>query len=288
MKARLNAASDPYPRRCGSSATFTSPVESQVVASCILQRVRQAAGDSPTICENRRAKAEQDRCTAFASDATVQSRSGFRWMWRMARPISRSRSAAIHPVFAFSDSSQVRMAWTTRRSASRVTTASPPAWSDRASWQMSWIVLRIQRLRTPPECSRWMAGGQEGDQVAGRRVLSALHHRGLNVRGVSRSTELPFDWADESTWSAALDGIDRAYVTYAPDIAVPGAVERVGALVELAVAKGIRRIVLLTGRGEEEAQRGERRGWRPRGCPTRWPGSSTISSRRFWTGGIPR
>jgi uncharacterized protein YbjT (DUF2867 family) len=91
----------------------------------------------------------------------------------------------------------------------------------------------------------------------GRRVMSALQDRGLDARGVSRSTEIPFDWDDAATWPAALDGIDRAYVTYSPDIAIPGAVETVEKLVALAVDQGVKRIVLLTGRGEEEAQRAE-------------------------------
>ena len=46
-------------------------------------------------------------------------------------------------------------------------------------------------------------------------------------------------------------------MTYYPDLAVPGAPEAVEALAELAVANGTRRLVLLSGRGEEEAQRAE-------------------------------
>ena len=97
----------------------------------------------------------------------------------------------------------------------------------------------------------------------GRRVFDDLTARGLDVRGVSRSTEIRFDWNDPTTWPAALEGRDRAYVTYSPDIAVPGAVETVSAFVEQAVASGMKRIVLLTGRGEEEAQRAEKLVQRP-------------------------
>jgi uncharacterized protein YbjT (DUF2867 family) len=47
------------------------------------------------------------------------------------------------------------------------------------------------------------------------------------------------------------------YVTYYPDVAIPGAAEAVGAFAELAVATGARRLVLLSGRGEEGALRSE-------------------------------
>ncbi|MCH6553434.1 MAG: NAD(P)H-binding protein, partial [Acidobacteria bacterium] len=42
-----------------------------------------------------------------------------------------------------------------------------------------------------------------------------------------------------------------------PDLAVPGAPEAVRAFAELAVNSGVRRLVLLSGRGEEEAERAE-------------------------------
>jgi uncharacterized protein YbjT (DUF2867 family) len=47
------------------------------------------------------------------------------------------------------------------------------------------------------------------------------------------------------------------YVAYAPDLAFPGAAEQVGAFADLAVASGARRLVQLSGRGEEGAERGE-------------------------------
>lgn len=48
------------------------------------------------------------------------------------------------------------------------------------------------------------------------------------------------------------------YVSYYPDLAVPGAPETVGAFTELAVASGVSRLVLLSGRGEDEARASER------------------------------
>jgi uncharacterized protein YbjT (DUF2867 family) len=77
------------------------------------------------------------------------------------------------------------------------------------------------------------------------------------VRGGSRSGEPPFDWEDRITWAPALRDVESVYVSYFPDLAVPGAVATVRSFAELAVESGIRRLVLLSGRGEEEAQRAE-------------------------------
>lgn len=92
----------------------------------------------------------------------------------------------------------------------------------------------------------------------GRRVTDRLIARGRRVRPVSRSTTPRFDWQDESTWAPALDGVGAAYITYFPDLALPGAAETVRSFVELAVERGVLRLVLLSGRGEAGAQRAER------------------------------
>ncbi|WP_068925183.1 NAD(P)H-binding protein [Planobispora rosea] len=92
----------------------------------------------------------------------------------------------------------------------------------------------------------------------GRRVAARLQDRGLPVRAGSRSGTPPFDWADPATWEPALRGVDAAYITYYPDLAAPGASEAVRALAALAVRSGVRRLVLLSGRGEPEAATAER------------------------------
>jgi uncharacterized protein YbjT (DUF2867 family) len=97
-----------------------------------------------------------------------------------------------------------------------------------------------------------------GTGKTGRRVTARLKSRGIPTRVASRSGPTPFDWSDHSTWDAALVGVSAAYITYAPDLAVPGAADVIGAFVEQAVARGVARLVLLSGRGEEEAQRCER------------------------------
>jgi uncharacterized protein YbjT (DUF2867 family) len=97
-----------------------------------------------------------------------------------------------------------------------------------------------------------------GTGKTGRRVAQRLGQRGVPVRIGSRSAEPPFDWDDRSTWALALDGTSAAYISYYPDIAIPGAVETVGAFARLAVERGVRRLVLLAGRGEAEAEEAER------------------------------
>ena len=54
-----------------------------------------------------------------------------------------------------------------------------------------------------------------------------------------------------------LSGASAAYVSYYPDLAAPGAASTVAAFAQLAVQRGVRRLVLLSGRGEPEAQRAE-------------------------------
>jgi uncharacterized protein YbjT (DUF2867 family) len=96
-----------------------------------------------------------------------------------------------------------------------------------------------------------------GTGKTGRRVAERLATRGLPVRIGSRSGEPRFDWDDRSTWAPALQGVESVYVSYYPDLAVPGAVETVGSFAELAVRHGVPRLVLLSGRGEPEAEQAE-------------------------------
>ncbi len=96
-----------------------------------------------------------------------------------------------------------------------------------------------------------------GTGKTGRRVAEGLRKGGTPVRIGSRRGNPPFDWTDRSTWAAALDGVRSAYISYYPDIAAPGAVDAVGSFAESALAAGVRRMVLLSGRGEDEAQRAE-------------------------------
>ncbi len=91
----------------------------------------------------------------------------------------------------------------------------------------------------------------------GRRVVERLASRGVPTRVASRAGDPPFDWGDQGTWDAVLDRVTAAYISYAPDLAIPGATDAIHAFVERAVEHGVRRLVLLSGRGEEEAQQCE-------------------------------
>lgn len=96
-----------------------------------------------------------------------------------------------------------------------------------------------------------------GTGKTGRRVARRLAERGVTVRAASRSGHPAFHWNDPTGWDALLADVDAVYISYAPDLAIPGATDAVGAFVARAAHHGVRRLVLLSGRGEAEAQRCE-------------------------------
>lgn len=87
----------------------------------------------------------------------------------------------------------------------------------------------------------------------GRRVRQRLEAAGVPVRAGSRRGSPPFDWDDAATWGPVLAGARSAYVTFQPDVAIPGALDTVTAFFAAARDHGVKRLVLLSGRGEEEA-----------------------------------
>lgn len=91
----------------------------------------------------------------------------------------------------------------------------------------------------------------------GKRVADRLEQRGVTVRRGSRSAMIPFDWDNPTTWEGALQGVTAVYVVYTPDLAVPTAPAAIQQFTELAVRLGVDTLVLLSGRGEAEAQRCE-------------------------------
>ena len=96
-----------------------------------------------------------------------------------------------------------------------------------------------------------------GNGKTGRRVAERLTQTGVPIRIGSRSGHPQFDWENQNTWPLALQGVESAYITYYPDVAFPGAVKNVRTFAKLAVDSGVRRLVLLSGRGEEGALLGE-------------------------------
>jgi len=91
----------------------------------------------------------------------------------------------------------------------------------------------------------------------GARVAARLEAMNLAVRYGTRHAPIPFDWDAPDTWAPVLTGVEKAYVTYFPDLAFPGAVEKVAAFCQAAKASGLKHIVLLSGRGEHHARLGE-------------------------------
>jgi uncharacterized protein YbjT (DUF2867 family) len=96
-----------------------------------------------------------------------------------------------------------------------------------------------------------------GTGKTGRRVAQRLKRCGWPIRIGSRSGEPKFDWLNKTTWKPVLRAVDAVYVTYQPDLAVPGAVDTIRSFAATAVESGVRRLVLLSGRGEKEAQQCE-------------------------------
>lgn len=96
-----------------------------------------------------------------------------------------------------------------------------------------------------------------GTGKTGARVAQRLTAVGIRTRIASRTSGTRFDWNDQSTWQPAMSGVEAAYVTYAPDLAVPESSTHIEELAELAYREGVRRMVLLSGRGEPAAQKAE-------------------------------
>ena len=62
-----------------------------------------------------------------------------------------------------------------------------------------------------------------GTGKTGRRVVEQLQNNGIEPRIGSRNASPSFDWDNKDTWVKALNGIEKMYVTFYPDLAVPGA-----------------------------------------------------------------
>lgn len=79
----------------------------------------------------------------------------------------------------------------------------------------------------------------------GRRLVPLLRDAGHTVRAASRSGETRFDWNDRSTWAPVLEGVTALYLVGPPEP------EPIADFVDTAVAAGVRRFVVLSGRGVE-------------------------------------
>lgn len=97
-----------------------------------------------------------------------------------------------------------------------------------------------------------------GTGKTGRRIIASLEDKGVPIRIGSRSALPSFDWNNEAGWDACLKDVESVYINFAPDLAMPGACDSIQAFVNKAKSHGVKRLVLLSGRGEEEAQACER------------------------------
>jgi len=93
-----------------------------------------------------------------------------------------------------------------------------------------------------------------GTGKTGRKVANKLIEAGHNVRIGSRFAEPSFDWGDSKTWARSLRGMDKVYITFQPDLAVPGALEAIEELTKVAKKSKVKKLVLLSGKGEREAE----------------------------------
>lgn len=91
----------------------------------------------------------------------------------------------------------------------------------------------------------------------GRRVAKKLQQMNIPVRAGSRKGTPPFDWEKPDNWEKGLNNIQKVYITFQPDFAVPGALEKIQLFVDTAKQSGVQKLVLLSGRGEPEAEEGE-------------------------------
>lgn len=93
-----------------------------------------------------------------------------------------------------------------------------------------------------------------GTGKTGSRVAENLKAAGHQVRIGSRSQTPAFDWEQPETYVPALTDMDAAYVTFYPDLVVPGAKEAISGLTEAVKIAGVKKLVLLSGKGEKEAE----------------------------------
>lgn len=107
-----------------------------------------------------------------------------------------------------------------------------------------------------PEAQPFLILGATGK--TGSRVCKRLIEQGHPVRPGSRNAPIPFDWDQPSTWGAALTDVRAVYIAYQPDLAMPGALETLQAFIAMAAKHNVKHLVLLSGRGEVEAEEAER------------------------------
>lgn len=80
--------------------------------------------------------------------------------------------------------------------------------------------------------------------TVGSRIVRELGALGVPVRAASRRGPAPFDWFDQSTYAPLVAGAGAVYLL--PPVESPDPLPPMRALVETALAAGVRRLVLQT------------------------------------------
>ena len=89
-----------------------------------------------------------------------------------------------------------------------------------------------------------------GNGKTGRRVAQLLtKENDVEVRLGSRSETFSFDWEKPETWLEVVKGFDTAYITFQPDLAIETAPETIRQFTVFAAQNGVKKMVLLSGRG---------------------------------------
>lgn len=85
-----------------------------------------------------------------------------------------------------------------------------------------------------------------GTGKSGRRLAATLRVAGHRVRVAGRRGPVRFDWDEPATWQGVVAGADAVYV-----VAPFADADPIGPFVDEAVAAGVRRLVMISGRGLE-------------------------------------
>src|SRR6478735_6523535 len=91
----------------------------------------------------------------------------------------------------------------------------------------------------------------------GRRVTEQLQRLQIPFIAGSRNGKPSFNWEDASNWQQVLKDVETVYITFQPDLAMPGSTEKISLFVQHAKQANVKKLVLLSGRGEKEAGRCE-------------------------------
>jgi len=88
----------------------------------------------------------------------------------------------------------------------------------------------------------------------GKRVAERLQQLQIPRRLGSRKGLPPFNWDEPNNWKEVLTDIETVYITFQPDLAIPQAHEKIKLFTETAKLCNVKKLVLLSGRGEKQAQ----------------------------------